>query len=180
MSIKHAILGFLSWTPLTGYELKKKFEESMTLHWSGNNNQIYKALVELHKEESVTCEVFYEGEHPPRKVYTVTDKGMAELREWVLSTPEAPQRKHSFLVQLAWADHLEADQLDHLLGMYEEEVGMQVLMLRAQKQKTHLFPRRTPRETYIWDMILENWISSYENELNWVRNVRKTVGELEG
>jgi hypothetical protein len=42
MSIKHAILGFLSWQPSTGYELKKLFAESDTLSWSGNNNQRWK------------------------------------------------------------------------------------------------------------------------------------------
>jgi hypothetical protein len=33
MSIKYAILGFLSWQPYTGYELKKLFAESDTLSW---------------------------------------------------------------------------------------------------------------------------------------------------
>ena len=43
MSIHHAILGLLSWKPHTGYDLKKVFEDSAFMHWSGNNNQIYRA-----------------------------------------------------------------------------------------------------------------------------------------
>ncbi len=40
-------------------------------------------------------------------------------------------------------------------------------------------PARTPRETYLWGMILENWISFYEHERNWVRKLRQTLGEMD-
>jgi len=53
MSIKYVILGYLGWKPMTGYDLKKIIADSETLPWSGNNNQIYKALVQLHKDEWV-------------------------------------------------------------------------------------------------------------------------------
>jgi DNA-binding PadR family transcriptional regulator len=176
MSIKYAILGFLSQAPLTGYELKKLFAESATLHWSGNNNQIYRTLVDLHKENLVTKEVQYQENHPPRKIYTITEKGLSELKQWVLSTPELPQLKNTFLVQLAWADQLEPGELDALLGKYEEEVHVQLLMFRQQERRKNTLPARTPRETYLWRMIGQNWLSFYERELNWVRQLRQELG----
>jgi DNA-binding PadR family transcriptional regulator len=178
MSIKYAILGFLSQAPLTGYELKKLFAESATLHWSGNNNQIYRTLVELHKENLVTREVQYQENHPPRKIYTMTDKGLSELKQWVLSAPQLPQLKNTFLVQLAWADQLEPGELDALLGKYEEEVYVQLLMLRQQERRKNTAPARTPRETYLWGMIEKNWLSFYERELNWVRQLRQELGAI--
>jgi DNA-binding PadR family transcriptional regulator len=57
VSIKYAILGLLSSKPSTGYEMKKVFEESSVMYWSGNNNQIYKSLVELLNEGLVTSEI---------------------------------------------------------------------------------------------------------------------------
>src|SRR5512143_1224114 len=101
MSIKYAILGFLSWRPLSGYDLKKLFEESVAFHWTGNNNQIYKALVELHNQGLVDVRVEQQADYPPRKVYSITGEGQAALRAWVLSAPELPQVRNSFLVQLA-------------------------------------------------------------------------------
>lgn len=59
MSIKLAILGILSWKSSTGYELKKIFEDSSFMYWSGNNNQIYKALLNIKPEVLVpknTCQ----------------------------------------------------------------------------------------------------------------------------
>ena len=179
MSIKHAILGFLSWTPLTGYELKKLFAESVTLYWSGNNNQIYRTLVELHKEHLVTLEVQHQADRPSRKLYTITDRGRAELRQWVLSTPALPQLRNPFFVQLAWADQLDSAALDGLLATYEEELRVQLLMLRTQERRKTVSPDRTPRETYLWGMIVEDFVSFHEHELNWVRKLRQTLGEME-
>lgn len=191
MSIEYAILGLLSSRPLTGYDIKKMFAGSVVLYWSGNNNQIYTTLVKLHKNELVTREIELQEDRPPRKIYSLTAKGQGELRKWLLSEPEPPQLKNSFLIQLAWADQLSPDELDALLGKYEAEMQMQISMLQAQAQQGNISsagtPRdaylnaalaRTPREAVLWEMIQENWISFYQNELNWVRRLRQQLGTL--
>jgi DNA-binding PadR family transcriptional regulator len=55
MLINNAILGLLSYRPMTGYEIKKIIQDSSYMHWSGNNNQIYKALLELAEDGFVTA-----------------------------------------------------------------------------------------------------------------------------
>ena len=132
MAIRYALLGLLSWRPATGYDLKKMIAESSFLYWSGNNNQIYTTLVELHHEGLVSNEVQQQEHYPARKVYTITEKGQAELRQWVQAAPELPQLRSSFLIQLAWADQLAPGELDTLLAKYEYEVQMQVLMLQEK------------------------------------------------
>ena len=175
MSIKYAILGILSWKPSTGYDLKKIFEESSAMYWSGNNNQIYKTLVQLLKEGLVTNEVHHQESSPSKKVYNITSEGLAQLRQWTLSSPEAPELKKTFLIQLAWSDRLNADELDGILTGYENEVRMQLLMQQEKHRRGLYYPNRTPREIYLWNMINENIISSYESELDWVRKIRKEL-----
>lgn len=176
MSIAHAILGFLSAESLTGYDLKKHFEGSDTLYWSGSNNQIYRSLVQLHKSGLVTQDIEHPVSGPSRKVYTITDKGRAELKEWVCSALELPQLRHPFLVQLAWADQLDAGELDALLGQYEEEIRVKQLMLREQAQRETVFPARTPREAVIRDAITGYWLEFYERELDWIRTLHADLG----
>jgi len=175
MVLKYAILSFLSWRPLTGYELKKMFSESIFIYWSGNNNQIYTTLMQLHHEELVTVEVQHQEKSPSRKIYTITDKGLAQLKEWLSSTPELPQLRSAFLIQLAWADLLSPQELDSVLGRYEHEVEMQVLMCREQKRRNRINPSRSERETYIWHEISEHWIDSFAQELSWVKKVRSNL-----
>jgi PadR family transcriptional regulator, regulatory protein AphA len=174
MDIKFAILGFLSWQPFTGYDLKKMMSASTVFYWSGNNNQIYTALVQLHREGLVTQEVQHQEHLPSRKIYTLTASGRSELDEWVRSAPELPVFKKTFLVQLAWAAGLETPELDGLLAKYEDEINMQLLMLNEKKRRgEELNPARTSREKYIWEMITENYLRSYAAELAWVQELRR-------
>ncbi|MFE4709916.1 MULTISPECIES: PadR family transcriptional regulator [Paenibacillus] len=177
MSIKLAILGILSWKPSTGYDLKKIIEDSSAMYWSGNNNQIYKTLVQLLGEELVTNEVQHQESSPSKKIYTITEKGRAELKSWVLSPPELPEIKKGFLTQLAWADQLSPAELEELLSGYEQELILQI-SLEQEKMRRGLFsPNRTSRETYIWKMIDKNIIASYEQELQWVQQLRQGLTE---
>lgn len=173
MIIRYAILGLLSWQPLTGYDLKQIFRDSTTMYWSGSNNQIYRTLVQLHEEGLVTREIEDQDTGPSRKVYTITDAGLAALRSWLLSPPELPEIKHPFLIQLSWADPLMADELDSVLAQYENELDVKLRMLRAQLQREEATrPNRTPREARLWEHIGTNWIMFYEREIAWVQALR--------
>lgn len=179
MSIQHAILGFLSWRPLTGYDLKKLFADSEFFYWSGNSNQIYRTLVQLHKEGLVTRKVEHQENYPDRKVYTLTDEGRAVLRAWAASAPELPELRHAFLVQLAWADLLPPQELDALLQAYEDQVRAQLLICQEQERRGEIDPARTGREAYLWRAIAGNWIGFYEHELAWARELRAGLAALE-
>ena len=187
MSIDYAILGLLSWRELSGYDLKKIFEESVALYWTGNNNEIYRALVDLRERGLVSVEVQPQEKLPARKVYAATAQGRAELAAWAASAPQLPQRRHALLIQLAWADALPAGQLDNLLAEYEDEVQTQAIISRAQMQPGAAGARtrfldpasaRTPREAVLWRAVLENWAAFYGSELAWVRALRKELDSL--
>jgi PadR family transcriptional regulator, regulatory protein AphA len=178
MNIKYALLGFLSWRSFSGYDLKKLFVDSAFIYWSGNNNQIYSTLIQLHRDGLVTTEVQHQASGPSRKMYTITAEGLAELKQWVLSSPEIPQPRNLFLIQLAWADQLTPSELDALLETYENEVNMQLLMYQEQKRRKSINPARTPRESYLWDMIAANGVAFYKHELSWVRQLRQELAEI--
>jgi DNA-binding PadR family transcriptional regulator len=177
MTIQYAILGLLSWRPMSGYDLKKIIADSPAFYWSGNNNQIYKTLVQLHADGLVESEVRQQENYPARKEYRLTEQGATALRDWVISTPELPQFRSTFLIQLAWADQLDAAELDELLARYERGVEMQVLILQEREQRGVLNPARTPREAYLWREIAGYFLTAYTNELIWVRKLRKEVKE---
>lgn len=179
MSIKSAILGILSWKPSTGYELKKIFEDSSFMYWSGNNNQIYKALTSLEDEELVTSEVIHQENSPSKKIYTITEEGLKELKEWVVSSPEAPDIKKTFLVQLAWSDMLSDQDLSEILTKYENEIKAQIIMEKEKYRRSIHSPNRNTRESLIWEIISENLISTYNNELNWIHETRQKLFENE-
>lgn len=174
MSIKYAILGMLSYKPLTGYDLKKIMQDSSFMPWSGNNNQIYKALLELDDNDFVTSEVRHQENSPSKKIYTITEAGLAELKKWLQSVPETFEIKKPFLIQLAWIAILSDEELEKLLNQYEQEIRGQIFIEQTKSANSFFKQGRTPRETAIWNLIKENTLLSFQSELEWIRKV-KTV-----
>lgn len=175
MSIQHAILGILSRQPVTGYDLKKVIQDSSFMHWSGNNNQIYNSLVELLKDGFVTSEVQHQESSPSKKIYTITEAGRAELKRWAASAPEPPEYKRMFLVQLAWSDSLDQEELDALCSAYEEEMKLQIALHEEKKRRDPLTPAGPGRAAALWEMIHDNVISAYRHELQWIRKLRNDM-----
>lgn len=175
MSINNAILGLLSSRPLSGYDLKKLIQESTFMYWSGNNNQIYKALVELLNEGYVTNEVQHQESSPSKKIYTITAAGQQELRRWVLSSPEQPEVRKTFLIQLAWCNGLETDEILRMLAGYEQEIRSLIHLEQGKTAKGIFAPDRSPREALIWRMIDANILSTYTSELQWIGEIREAI-----
>jgi PadR family transcriptional regulator, regulatory protein AphA len=179
MAIQYAILGLLSWKPSSGYDLKKVFEASPYLYWSGNNNQIYKALLQLQKDGLISYETIHQDGAPSKKIYSLTKKGTAELKQWIMTTAEAPEFKKPFLIQLAWSNMLNKDELITLLTNYEDEIESQLTLQKQKYDREKDWPNRSARETFLWNMVSVNLMSTYQSELDWVRKVRHQLDRIE-
>lgn len=175
MSINYAILGILSYKPMTGYDLKKVIQDSSFMHWSGNNNQIYKALTELHDKGMVTNEVKHQQSSPTKKIYEITSEGLAALKEWVLSPAEPSEIKKPFLIRLAWSKQLNTSELNMLIDEYENQVKVQLLMEQRKVKDASFLPDRTALEGAIWSFIEDNIQRTYENELVWIEDLRRAI-----
>jgi PadR family transcriptional regulator, regulatory protein AphA len=177
MSIEYAILGLLSWKPLSGYDLKKLISDSNIYYWSGNNNQIYKALLQMHQEGWVTQEVINQQTLPARKEYAITEKGQQILRQWLVSLPEPPELRSLFLIHLEWAHLLTDEELDKLLDGYINEVKLQLIMAQEKiRRETRI--GRSARETFLWRKIAEKTVSIYQDEIEWVEHIRAALIDI--
>lgn len=174
MEIQFAILGLLSGSPLSGYDIKKIIAESDLFYWSGNNNQIYNSLVQLHQEGLVTVEVQAQESLPARKVYSITPAGRDVLRRWMLAEPELPELHHHFLIQLAFSAPLSDEELDSLLARYEQEAEVQLRMRQARAEKQPA-PRPAAREQLVWQRINAALLHASRSELEWVRGLRQDL-----
>ena len=179
MSIKYVVLGYLSWRPMTGYDIKKMIADSETLPWSANNNQIYKSLVALHNADWVIKTIENQDGAPNRHVYSITPAGQQALKDWVLTLPETPDIKNAFFHQLMWADGVATAELDQLFEAYLNAVGEKLFFIRVQADERKNMPGRTKREMLLWDQMHSNWIAHYELELKWIRHMRQRLAEME-
>lgn len=175
MNLRSVILALLHWKPSSGYDLKQTISDSDILYWSGNNNQIYKGLIELQSEGLVTHQVQTQEHLPAKKIYSISDKGVSELYQSLLAAPELPELHKDFLIQLAWAESLPDEQILILLEKYEEEVASRLRMVRAAQPANR--PDRSKREQYLWERIAENIINTYQVELDWTQQTLREFRE---
>jgi DNA-binding PadR family transcriptional regulator len=175
MSIRYALLGFLSWKPFAGYDLKKLLSNSLSFHWSGNNNQVYGTLIQLHREGAVSIEVRQQEKLPARKVYTITDRGLEELRAWLCSPSELPLARSDFSTRLAWSFSLPDRELRAILDEYAASLEAHLLMYRERLRRGEASPSRDEREGVLWQSIQEHAIGFYEFELDWLRKTREEI-----
>jgi len=175
-TIHYAILGLLSIEPMTGYDLKKKMQGSLYMYWSGNNNQIYKALLQLSSNGCLKSEIQHQDGAPSKKVCYITEKGLDALKEWICSTqPEAPEFKKPFLIQIAFAGKLESVQIEKLLLKYQDELNAQLIMQQENQRRIIYNQNRTRQEKFIEDIIFDNICTFYQSELEWAQKVLNGV-----
>ncbi len=175
MDLRATILGFLSWKPLSGYDLKKMLSQSEIFYWSGNNNQVYKNLLELQKEGLVYFQVQQQESLPAKKIYSITGEGLAELQQSLLVMPELPELRKNFLIQLAWCEPLSDGMLIELLEGYASELEAQLQLSMGQARMNTDHPQRSARERYLWRRIHLNLVEAYRTELDWTQ---KTLHQL--
>ncbi|MGY5128612.1 PadR family transcriptional regulator [Streptomyces nigrescens] len=119
-----AVLGLLSFgEELSGYDLKKWSDWSLRLfYWSPSFSQIYGELKRLEKVGYVTSRmVAQETGNRDKRVYVITDAGMAAVRHWAREAPvEPPVLKHGVMLRM-WLGHLlETDRMREVLGRHRE------------------------------------------------------------
>jgi PadR family transcriptional regulator AphA len=126
MSLKHALLGFLNYKSMTGYQLKQSFDKSVRNFWNASLSQIYPTLGQMKDDGLLTLEIKYQDSSPNAKIYHITDKGREELQKWI-SEPMEPQRHRSaFLIKLFFGANIDKDliisQLKHRLELAEDNL----------------------------------------------------------
>ena len=105
---KYAILGMLSIAPMSGYDIKKEVETSISNFWSESYGQIYPVLKSLIADKLVTKSVESEAGKPDRHVYSLTAKGRKELRRWLLEGSAPKVQRNEFLLKLFFGEEIPA------------------------------------------------------------------------
>ncbi|HOW06774.1 MAG TPA: DUF4180 domain-containing protein [Flexilinea sp.] len=168
LDIRYAILGLLRNTRLSGYDLKKAMVRSPLLYWSGNNNQVYRTLAELEKEDFVVGEVEQKDTLPLKKVYSITENGKKELQRLSRDFPEMPEIRKPFSIQLLFGGDLSRTEAESLLDRYADEIEGTIAM--ASDENPLADP--TPYEAVLSKLATDNIRRFYESELLWVEKVR--------
>lgn len=102
--LKFAILGFLNYQSLSGYDLEQQLAASTAHFWHARLSQIYMTLKKLETDGWVESEVVEQDRRPDKRVYTITAQGQQAFAEWLAKPmPEVESVKRAVLLKLFFA-----------------------------------------------------------------------------
>jgi len=182
MSLEYAILGFLNYKPLSGYDLKKIFDTSVRHFWSADQSQIYRTLTRLTEQGWAEIEVVEQSERPDRKVYHITEAGREALHQWLL-TPLRPHIPHNAdLIQVFFAGQLSDDEIVATFERAAERIHSVLKIYEQIPQQVEAYRDYTesPREFFCWMLTLEAGFKSAQANLDWLEDVIRRIrnGEM--
>ena len=180
MPLSHAILGFLEYGPMSGYELKKNFDRSVAHFWSATQSHIYRALETLESEGRVSSQVIPQEGKPNQKQYQITNAGRTELRRW-LSTPLPVEHPRSaWLIQVFFAHNLTNEEIANLFEKRIEYLRTYLSQLQeVQKTMDDNYKKMDAKRLQnLWQLTLDYGMDHYQNEINWLEKNLPVVHKL--
>lgn len=114
MSLRHAILGFLSVKPMSGYDLRKHMDASVQHFWPADQAQIYRTLTGLVADGLVEVQDVA-GDARQRRMHIATTAGLTELDCWLRSIYPADVSREPFLIKMFFGSRIGADSVRALL-----------------------------------------------------------------
>jgi DNA-binding PadR family transcriptional regulator len=94
-----AVLGLLSWRPMSGYDIKKLVEIGLSHFWSESYGALYPTLNQLVSAGLVKRRSDRKGGGRPRYAYSITPRGQRAFEEWLREPPEDPGVRNEALLK---------------------------------------------------------------------------------
>ncbi|HZP57614.1 MAG TPA: PadR family transcriptional regulator [Dehalococcoidia bacterium] len=179
MSLKHALLGLLTYEPMTGYELKQFFDSSVQHFWNAELSQIYPTLKALEEQGLVDKRLEVQENRPNRKIYAITDRGREELTRWMRDTAPPADLRDPFMIKVFFGTEIPAeDMLIILRRQMDEQQKMlafaeTVLRGRIEHARKEHF---SARHAKFWTLTLEMAMAYRRAYIDWCE---QAMAELE-
>lgn len=100
MALKHAILASLAHGEASGYDLGKAFDASVANYWTATPQQLYRELDRLAEAGLVSARTVEQTKRPNKRVFTLTEAGLAELRRFTTLPPRSTAVRDELLIQM--------------------------------------------------------------------------------
>jgi len=113
-AVTPVVLGLLSLSPRSGYDIKTVVDRSTRFFWAASYGQIYPELKRLEADGLIAGEDSPNGGRS-RRVYELTPAGKQALHDWLLGSTTTIELRDESLLRLFFADALPREQALQLL-----------------------------------------------------------------
>ncbi|MBB6669728.1 PadR family transcriptional regulator [Cohnella nanjingensis] len=105
---KYVALGLLGKRPMTGYEIKKEFESTISFFYDGSYGSVYPALAKLEQEGLIVKRTIVQEERPNKNEYAITEAGSAAFQAYLRSPLVADSIRSDLCMRLYFGGGADA------------------------------------------------------------------------
>ncbi|RYX94966.1 PadR family transcriptional regulator [bacterium] len=168
-AIGYTLLGVLARGSFTGYDMMRKIESLR----SAKHSQIYPLLSKMEKEGLVEFEHVSQTCKPDKKIYSITDKGLKALEEWVLIPPTEAVIRDEMTMKVFSMWLTDRDKAKSLfiqrIDSYNEKLNRykrKILKLQTNNPEIDIM-----NPEFIHIMLLQRAIKQTEQEISWCESM---------
>ena len=177
MSLDHAILGFLSYSPFSGYDLKRFFDQSVRHFWTADQSQIYRTLARLKADGMVEMKVVEQSAKPDRKVYSITGKGREALQVWLSIPFQGGDARNPVLLKTFFSGKRSDEEILEDFEDAARQIRGMIPVYDVTPEFIEQFKNQvgSEREAFFWNLTLEWGVMMAKANLNWVESVIERI-----
>ncbi|OXM82362.1 PadR family transcriptional regulator [Paenibacillus rigui] len=170
-TLSYGLLALLTRGPRSGYELMQHIQPI----WQAKHSQIYPLLALMEKRGFVQYVPVAQKDKPDKKVYSLTDEGIAALREWVPEPTGDPVKRDEMLLKVYCIGFIEPAQARQLfeerMRMYQCKIEKYHRMLDDLGSETvqAVEAGRMEHPGFGSYILLKRAIGQAESDLDWCR-----------
>lgn len=164
--IDMVILGLLCHKPLTGYDIKKRIDNSIRFFWKGSFGSIYPALGGMEQEGLVTKNANFDKSTGRERIeYIITDSGRKVVEEWLEDSKASNELMYETLLKLFFGGIAEKQVTIRNIELFRENIEEELELLKFYQENLSKSLEGNDHKYYYLTVLFG--IKSYEAYLQW-------------
>ena len=149
----YAVLGLLSESPLTGYQIKRLIDLRFRFFWSESYGQIYPTLAAL-KADGLIEEVSTSAlRNRSQNTYRITAAGVEDLQRWLRQPVVRETVRLEILLKMYFSQLVEANaMIGHLLE-FQEKHEKELKVMNVVENELNTILDQDPNHAYIMRVV---------------------------
>lgn len=141
------ILGYLNHEDMTGYDIKKRIDATLSYFWKTGFGQIYPTLKQIEKYGWINKRSEMSGKLE-RIIYSITEEGRKQLIDWLTSSKETEEPKFEILLKVFFGGALETqNNIDNIVA-FKNKYSAQLPVFKAYEKELESILMDSPDHLY--------------------------------
>ncbi len=140
LQAKYVALALLNKRPMTGYEIKKEFEGTISFFFDGSYGSVYPTLKNLEKEGCIEKQTIVQDDRPNKNEYSITSAGKELLAQYFMEPLLEDNVRSDLCMRLFFGEKESAEDVRSWIeqGLKQHESKLSILQDIHNEHHQHM------------------------------------------